>query len=106
MISVEITSEQLADIEKTAAELRARTQVMVVIGIGGSYLGARAVIEALADSFHNYENTGMKVIFAGHNIGEDYYHELIHYLQNKDFEIRNDNRTGHRFSFIERIAGS
>ena len=48
---------------------------------------ARAVIEALADSFHNYENTGMKVIFAGHNIGEDYYHELIHYLQNKEFGI-------------------
>ena len=86
-LPVEITSEQLADIEKTAAELRARTQVMVVIGIGGSYLGARAVIEALADSFHNYENTGMKVIFAGHNIGEDYYHELIHYLQNKEFGI-------------------
>ena len=118
-LPVEITSEQLADIEKTAAELRARTQVMVVIGIGGSYLGARAVIEALADSFHNYENTGMKVIFAGHNIGEDYYHELIHYLSSgfihknvtrntlmRDFEIRNDNRTGHRFSFIERIAGS
>jgi len=71
-LPVEITSEQLADIEKTAAELRARTQVMVVIGIGGSYLGARAVIEALADSFHNYENTGMKV---------------IHYLQNKEFGI-------------------
>ena len=86
-LPVEITSEQLADIEKTAAELRARTQVMVVIGIGGSYLGARAVIEALADSFHNYENTGMKGIFAGHNIGEDYYHELIHYLQNKEFGI-------------------
>ena len=86
-LPVEITSEQLADIEKTAAELRARTQVMVVIGIGGSFLGARAVIEAMADCLNNYENTGMKVIFAGHNIGEDYYHELIHYLQNKEFGI-------------------
>ena len=86
-LPIEITTEQLQDIEKTAAALRARTQVVVVIGIGGSYLGARAVIEALADSFHNYEPNGMKVIFAGHNIGEDYYHELLHYLQDKEFGI-------------------
>lgn len=86
-LPVEITPEDLADIEKTAADLRACTQVVVVIGIGGSYLGARAVIEALSDSFHNYENAGMKVIFAGHNIGEDYYHELIQYLQDKEFGI-------------------
>ena len=59
-LPVEITPEDLADIEKTAADLRAHTQVVVVIGIGGSYLGARAVIEALSDSFHNYQNTGMK----------------------------------------------
>lgn len=86
-LPVEITSEQLADIEKTAADMRARTQVVVVIGIGGSYLGARAVIEALSNSFHNYEETDMKVIFAGHNIGEDYYHELLNYLKNKEFGI-------------------
>lgn len=86
-LPVEITSEQLADIEKTAADMRARTQVVVVIGIGGSYLGARAVIEALSNSFHNYEETDMKVIFAGHNIGEDYYHELLNYLENKEFGI-------------------
>ena len=86
-LPVEITPEDLADIEKTAADLRAHTQVVVVIGIGGSYLGARAVIEALSDSFHNYQNTGMKVIFAGHNIGEDYYHEPIQYLQDKEFGI-------------------
>lgn len=82
-----MTAEELADIEKTAADLRARTQVVVVIGIGGSYLGARAVIEALANSFHNYGKADMKVIFAGHNIGEDYYHELMEYLQDKEFGI-------------------
>ncbi|MDE5639567.1 MAG: glucose-6-phosphate isomerase, partial [Odoribacter sp.] len=68
-----ITEAELNDIEKTAAELRNRTQVLVVIGIGGSYLGARAVIEALAGSFDNFGQSPMKVIFAGHNIGEDYY---------------------------------
>ncbi|MDE5612095.1 MAG: glucose-6-phosphate isomerase, partial [Odoribacter sp.] len=82
-----MSPELLADIEKTAADLRARTQVVVVIGIGGSYLGARAVIEALSDSFHNYGDADMKVVFAGHNIGEDYYHELMNYLGNKEFGI-------------------
>lgn len=86
-LPVDITSEHLADIENTAAELRARTQVVVVIGIGGSYLGARAVIEALSGSFHNYGPGDMKVIFAGHNIGEDYYHELMDYLQDKEFGL-------------------
>lgn len=84
-LPVNIRPEELADIEKTAADLRARTQVVVVIGIGGSYLGARAVIEALSNSFD--ENAGMKVIFAGHNIGEDYYHELQNYLSDKEFGI-------------------
>lgn len=86
-LPADITPEDLTDIEKTAAGLRDRTEVVVVIGIGGSYLGARAVIEALSDSFHNYDKAGMKVIFAGHNIGEDYYHELMNYLQNKEFGI-------------------
>ncbi len=82
-----ITPEHLEDIEKTAADLRARTQVLVVIGIGGSYLGARAVIEALSNSFHSYDKAAMKVIFAGHNIGEDYYHELMAYLNDKEFSL-------------------
>ena len=66
----------MKDIEETAQALRSRTEVVVVIGIGGSYLGARAVIEALAGSFHNFGKADMKIIFAGHNIGEDYYYEL------------------------------
>lgn len=86
-LPVDITSAQLEEIEKAAADLRARTRVVVVIGIGGSYLGARAVIEALSDSFHAYEEAGMKVIFAGHNISEDYYYELMQYLQDKEFGI-------------------
>lgn len=86
-LPADITSEHLTDIEKTAADLRARTQVVVVVGIGGSYLGSRAVIEALSGSFHNYGQADMKVIFAGHNIGEDYYYELLNYLEDKEFGI-------------------
>ncbi|MDR0983212.1 MAG: glucose-6-phosphate isomerase [Culturomica sp.] len=83
----EITDEFLSDIENTAKELSKRVNVIVVIGIGGSYLGARAVIEALSDSFSSYDNEGMKIIYAGHNIGEDYYHEMMNYLNNKEFGI-------------------
>ncbi|MEG2555845.1 MAG: glucose-6-phosphate isomerase [Odoribacter sp.] len=86
-LPIDISLAHLADVEKTAADLRARTQVVVVIGIGGSYLGARAVIEALSGSFHSYDPAEMKVIFAGHNIGEDYYYELQHYLKDKEFGI-------------------
>ncbi len=78
---------ELEEIAKVAEELRARTNVVVVIGIGGSYLGAKAVIEALSGSFDNYSEREMKVIFAGHNISEDYYHELITYLADKEFGI-------------------
>lgn len=86
-LPADITTAQLQDIEKTAADLRSRTEVVVVIGIGGSYLGAKAVIEALSGSFHNYGKADMKVVFAGHNIGEDYYHELMEYLDDKQFGL-------------------
>lgn len=86
-LPADITTAQLQDIEKTAADLRARTEVVVVIGIGGSYLGAKAIIEALSGSFHNYGKADMKVVFAGHNIGEDYYHELMEYLNDKQFGL-------------------
>lgn len=86
-LPAQITEAELSDIEATAAALRQRTEVVVVIGIGGSYLGARAVIEALAGGFDNFGKADMKVIFAGHNIGEDYYHELMTYLEDKKFGI-------------------
>ena len=86
-LPLQITEKDLDEIEETAAALRARTQVLVVIGIGGSYLGARAVIEALSNSFHAYDPAAMQVIFAGHNISEDYYHELEEFLADKEFGI-------------------
>ena len=77
----------LDDIDATAARLRQLCDVVVAIGIGGSYLGAKAVIEALSDSFAAYKNTGTKVLFAGQNIGEDYLAELKDYLADKKFGI-------------------
>lgn len=83
------TPESLvADIEKTAATLRNDCEYVVAIGIGGSYLGAKAVIEALCDSFAAYKPaSGARVIFAGQNIGEDYTHELVSLLKGKKFGI-------------------
>ena len=78
----------IADIEKTAALLRADCEYVVAIGIGGSYLGAKAVIEALSDSFAALKPAnGPRVLFAGHNIGEDYMSELISLLDGKKFGI-------------------
>ncbi len=84
------TPENLvADIEAVAADLRKECEVVVSIGIGGSYLGAKAVIEALSDSFSAYRTDikAPKMVFAGQNIGEDYLYELINYLEDKKFGI-------------------
>ncbi len=83
----EITLSLLDDINATAASLRENCEVVVAIGIGGSYLGAKAVIEALGNSFAAYKHQGTQVLFAGQNIGEDYLAELQEYLADKKFGI-------------------
>ena len=78
----------IEDIENTAKSLRDNCEVVVAIGIGGSYLGAKAVIEALSDSFAAYRQGGApKVLFAGQNIGEDYLYELKDFLKGKKYGI-------------------
>lgn len=85
----EITPAHIDDINATATKLRNNCKVVVCIGIGGSYLGAKAVIEALGDTFAAYRNDGghCHVVFAGQNIGEDYLFELMSYLHGKKFGI-------------------
>ena len=82
-----ISEVELADIEATAAQLRNTCEYVVTIGIGGSYLGAKAVIEALSSSFDAYQGGKCKVLFAGNNIGEDYIAELMDLLKGKKFGI-------------------
>ncbi len=74
----------IADIEATAAALQRDCEVVVAIGIGGSYLGAKAVIEALGNQFAPCKTP---ILFAGQNIGEDYLYELQEYLKGKKFGI-------------------
>ncbi|MBR4432950.1 MAG: glucose-6-phosphate isomerase [Bacteroidaceae bacterium] len=90
-----ITGDALADIEATARTLRSECDVVVVCGIGGSYLGARAVIEALNSNFQAYEKTdGPAIVYAGHNISEDYLFELTTLLRDKRFGIINISKSG------------
>lgn len=90
------TEEFIREIEDAATVLRTHCDVVVVVGIGGSYLGARAVIDALSSSFDwlQTERKNPVVLYAGNNIGEDYLHELTHYLKDKKFGIINISKSG------------
>ncbi len=85
-----LTDAQLSEIEESARVLRENCEIVVVIGIGGSYLGAKAVIDALSGSFDWLEKDRKNpvVLYAGQNIGEDYIFELQQLLR------------GHRFGII------
>lgn len=91
-----ITAEFLNEIKACAEVLRSNCDTVVVAGIGGSYLGARAVIEALGNSFawltNNDENPN--ILFAGNNIGEDYLYELTQYLKGRNFGVINISKSG------------
>ncbi|MBP5771321.1 MAG: glucose-6-phosphate isomerase [Bacteroidaceae bacterium] len=91
-----ITPAFLADIKATAAALREECDAVVVAGIGGSYLGAKAVIEALSNSFQWLLADGKApvILFAGNNIGEDYLSELTAYLRGKRFGVINISKSG------------
>lgn len=82
------SDEELESIEKVAADLQSKSDVVVVVGIGGSYLGAKAVVDALNHSFANDLTTGYpKIVFAGHNICEEYHSELLELLDGKSYSI-------------------
>ena len=91
-----ITDSFLAEVQACADRLRAKCQYVVVCGIGGSYLGARAVIEALGNSLSWLINDKKNpvVLFAGNNISEDYLAELTEFLKGKDFGVVNISKSG------------
>ena len=93
-----ITEEALREIEDAATVLRTHCEAVVVIGIGGSYLGARAVIDALSGSFDWLQDTKERrnpvILYAGNNISEDYLHELMNFLEEKQFGIINISKSG------------
>jgi glucose-6-phosphate isomerase len=95
-LPTEITPAFLDEIVATAKVMRDNCEAVVVAGIGGSYLGARAVIEALSNSFSWLikDQKNPTILFAGNNIGEDYLFELTEYLKGKKFGVINISKSG------------
>ena len=91
-----ITPDFLDEVQAVANTLREKCEVVVVAGIGGSYLGARAVIEALGNSFAwlIQDKKNPEILFAGNNISEDYLAELTDYLKGKRFGVINISKSG------------
>ena len=90
-----ITPVFIADINATAKTLQENCDAVVVAGIGGSYLGAKAVIAALDDNFTWLKpSKAPRILFAGNNISEDYLSELIEYLNSVRFGVINISKSG------------
>ena len=80
-------------IKECASKIREDSDFLIVIGIGGSYLGARAVIEALHSSFHTMQEK-LKVIFVGNNLSSEYINDVLDLLEGKDFSINVISKSG------------
>ena len=93
-LPAEIDESLINDIEQTANRLRKKSEVFVVIGIGGSYLGARAVIEALQNHFAPLSGEKPLIVYAGHNMSEDYLSELMAILDKKDYSLAVISKSG------------
>ncbi len=90
-----ITPEFISEINTCAKTLQENCEAVVVAGIGGSYLGARMVIDALSNSFGWLQKSDApRILFAGNNIGEDYLSELIDYLKGVNFGVINISKSG------------
>jgi len=83
---------ELARIEEAGKNIRKQAKIFVVIGIGGSYLGAKAAIEFLKPYYPKRKN--IEIIFAGHNMSSTYLSELVDYLKNKEFAINVISKSG------------
>lgn len=90
--------EEFARIQAAAKQIQSDSDILLVIGIGGSYLGARAAIEMLGHSFHNIidkeTRKAPQVIFVGHHMSSTYVHELMDVLKDKDFSINVISKSG------------
>ena len=97
-LPTEYNKKEFAKIKKVAEKIRNSSDILLVIGIGGSYLGARAVIESLTSSFVNFldenKRKAPQIFFVGNNISPNYINELIEYIGDKDFAINIISKSG------------
>ncbi len=89
---------EFSKIKEAAKKIQGDSDVLLVIGIGGSYLGARAVIESLTNSFYNMqskeERKTPQIIYVGNNISPNYINDVIEFITNKDFSINVISKSG------------
>ncbi|WEG10952.1 glucose-6-phosphate isomerase [Pullulanibacillus sp. KACC 23026] len=86
--------EEFSRIKKAAERIRSHSKALIVIGIGGSYLGARAAIEALSHSFHNQMDGETEIYFAGQNISATYMTHLLEVIKDKDISVNVISKSG------------
>lgn len=90
-LPLKISAEEIKYIKKIAKQIQNQSDVLVVIGIGGSYLGARAAIEALTD---NINKKGTEIIYVGNNISGRYVESILEYLKNKNYSLNVISKSG------------
>ncbi|MDR1567313.1 MAG: glucose-6-phosphate isomerase [Streptococcaceae bacterium] len=97
-LPVDYDKEEFARIKQAAAKIQADSEVLIVIGIGGSYLGARAAIDFLSNSFVNLqskeERLAPQIIYAGNSISSSYLAQLVDYVADKDFSVNVISKSG------------
>ena len=97
-LPVDYDKEEYARIKKAAAKIQSDSDVLLVIGIGGSYLGARAAIEALTNTFYNSQDKKNRktpqIFFCGNNISASYTQDLIDLIDGRDFSINVISKSG------------
>ena len=90
--------KEFSRIKKAAKKIKKESDILLVIGIGGSYLGARAVIESLTNTFYNLlsdkDRKFPQILYAGNNLSPNYINDLIQYIGNKDFSVNVISKSG------------
>ena len=97
-LPTDYNKEEFKRIKKAAKKIAKESDILVVIGIGGSYLGARAVIESLTSTFYNLLSEKQRkypqILYVGNNLSSNYMNELIEYIGNKDFSVNVISKSG------------
>ncbi|PTK45048.1 glucose-6-phosphate isomerase, partial [Staphylococcus nepalensis] len=92
-LPVDYDKEEFSRILEAAKRIKEHSDVLVVIGIGGSYLGARAAIEMLSSAFRTSDEYP-EIVFAGNHLSSTYLHDLIEYLDGKDYSVNVISKSG------------
>lgn len=93
-LPTQLDQDELARIKKAADKIQNDSEILLVIGIGGSYLGARAVIEALHGSLYLADPSRTHVVFVGNNLSPNYINDVIQLIENKDFSVNVISKSG------------